>query len=112
MMPHAKLAKAQLPQTLLTALHLPQHFARHRATVLYTRTQARCGGAIPQSVPSGLGQRANLQFRQACVCKGRQHLVLLRGALSGTKIAGVVGIHPVRDMRKSHLGAQRLHAFE
>ncbi len=111
-MAHAELAESELTHAFFGALHLLEHFAGDRATILHARGEAGRGRPIPQGIARGLGQRPHFELGQTSVRQRRQYIMLLRRTLSGTKVPRIVGIHAVRDVCVAKLGAQRLHAFE
>ena len=104
---HAELAEAEVAQALFGALHLLEDFTGDSASVLDARGETRRGGAIPEGIAGSFGERADFNFCDACLGQWCENRVLFCGALAGTEIAGIVGVHSVGDVREAELGAER-----
>src|SRR6202166_227999 len=109
MMAYSELSESEVANGVFAPLDYVERLTRHRAAVLDARGEAGRCRLVPNTQASPARPIANLLLRQSSLQEWSGDVVLLCGLLTGTEVALIVEVHPVRNRVEVPRFAQFLH---
>src|SRR5580698_1538037 len=110
--PHTKLPELERAQHGLRPIDFLQQLSSYRRTIRHARRKTSRSGTVPSGQSSSPRKKANLSLVKLGVQQRRQHMMLVRRAMSWPKIARVVSVDPVSNGRDSARQRQLIHLIK